>query len=366
MHTSIALNNNWKIRRGNKFVDFKGISNKGNQQLYKVTYTDGSCIRVTSNHYFFTPDGRDISVKELTVGLELDGDGTKIVQSIITDNIEQTFDIIDCGNHQYTTNGILSHNCEFLSSDALLIDSLFLVNLTNEMGNIQPIKHIKEVAFYKEIIPSGTYLVGVDPATGCGEDYSVITVFEFPSMIQVAEYRSNTMSTNAVYGILINLIKYLEHMGATIYFSIENNGVGEGIISLLEADEHPPETAEFISEMGKNNRGMHTVNKVKMRACVNMKEMLERGNLHIRSSVLLAELKSFTRRKGSYEAQLGSTDDCISAVLIVIRLIEEIAAYDQVAFDKLYTGDFEKWSSSDYDGFDGEYDESDSGLPIVC
>lgn len=257
------------------------------------------------------------------------------------------------------------YECEFLSSDALLIDSLFLINLTAQISKSKPIAVIKDVVFFEHIKPEGTYLVGVDPATGNGEDYSVISVFEFPSLVQVAEYRSNTMSTNDLYGILRNLLTYLERLNTTVYFSVENNGVGEGIISLFEADEDPPETAEFISEVGKNKRGMYTTNKVKMKACVNLKEMMERGNLHVQSTVLLAELKSFARRKGSYEAQLGSTDDCVSAVLIVIRLIEEIASYDQVAFDKLYSGDFERWSASDYDGFDGQYDENDDGLPVA-
>jgi len=242
---------------------------------------------------------------------------------------------------------------------------LFLVNLTAELLNTMPVKTIKEVTFFQEAKPGGTYLVGVDPATGNGEDYSVITIYDFPNLDQVAEYRSNTMSTNDLYGVLKNILLYFERLNTTVYFSVENNGVGEGIISLFEADEEPPEVAEFVSEMGKKKRGMYTTNKVKMRACVNLKEMLEKGNLHVRSKVLLAELKSFARRKGSYEAQLGSTDDCVSATLIVVRLIEEIASYDQVAFDKLYSGDFERWSSQDYDGYDGTYDENDEGLPIT-
>ena len=257
------------------------------------------------------------------------------------------------------------YECEFLSSDALLIDSLYLANLTVTLENTMPVKTIKEVTFFQDVRPGGTYLIGVDPATGSGEDYSVITVFDFPNLEQVAEYRSNTMSTNDMYGILKNILLYFERLDTTVYFSVENNGVGEGIISLFEADEEPPETCEFVSEMGKGKRGMYTTNKTKMRACVNLKEMLEKGNLHIKSKVFLAELKSFARRKGSYEAQLGSTDDCVSASLIVVRLIEEIASYDQVAFDKLYSGDFEKWGQADYDGYDGQYDENDEGLPMT-
>lgn len=362
----LATNTNqWKIKSGTEFVGFRGISTMGEKQLYEVSFTDNTSIRVSSNHCFFTNNLREITTKELNIGVELVGTRKKVVSSITRINVEQSYDIIECDNHQYNTNDILSHNCEFLSSDALLIDSLFLVNITKAIQKSQPVKVIKDVVFFDHIKPEGTYLVGVDPATGSGEDYSVITVFEFPTMVQVAEYRSNTMSTNDMYAILKNLLLYLEHLNTTIYFSVENNGVGEGIIALYEADEQPPEKAEFVSETGKDKRGMYTTNKVKMRACVNLKEMLERRNLFIKSKVLLAELKSFTRRKGSYEAQLGSTDDCVSAMLIVIRLVEEIATYDQVAFDKLYTGDFERWSASDYDGYDGDYNDYDDGLPIV-
>lgn len=252
------------------------------------------------------------------------------------------------------------YECEFLSSDALLIDSLFLANMTPGIEAIRPIKEIENVVFWKKIIPGGTYLVGVDPSTGSGEDYSVITIFEFPAMLQVAEYRSNTMSTNHLYGILKNVLIYLEKQKTTTYFSVENNGVGEGVIALFEADERPPEIAEFVSEVGKNKRGMTTTAKSKMRACVNLKEMLEKGNLIIQSHTMLAELKSYARKKGAYEAQTGATDDCIAATLIVVRLIEEIAQFDQVAFDKLYTSEFDEWSEDS-----DEWDENDAGIPMV-
>ena len=207
-------------------------------------------------------------------------------------------------------------------------------------------------------------MVGVDPATGSGKDYSVIVVFEFPCMVQVAEWRSNTMSTNELYNTLKNIIKILEKQNATTYFSVENNGVGEGVISLFEADENPPTGAEFISEEGSKKRGMATYSKKKMKACVNFKEMLEKGALHIKSSVLLAELKSYVRNRGSYNAQYGSTDDIISACLIVIRLIEEISAFDQDAFNSLYSSDsYNDWDDDEWDTNE-DYDEEDY-MPII-
>jgi hypothetical protein len=255
------------------------------------------------------------------------------------------------------------YECEFLSSDALLIESLVLQNMTPQITKIRPIGVANDVVVWHEIVPGGTYLVGVDPATGSGEDYSVITVYDFPRLRQVAEYRSNTMSTNGLYGILKNVLLHLEKKNAMVYFSIENNGVGEGIISLYEADEHPPANAEFVSEEGSKRRGMTTTSRTKMKACVNLKELIEKNNMEIFSQILLAELKMFVRTRGAYAAQPGGTDDCVSATLIVVRLVEEIATYEQEAFNKLYAGEVEEWSDKDWDGYT-DYDDNDEGMPI--
>lgn len=252
------------------------------------------------------------------------------------------------------------YECEFLSSEALLIDSVFLAQLTPIIKQTKALRVHKGVSFWTEIKRGGTYLIGVDPATGSGRDFSVIEVFEFPSMEQVAEYRSNSMSSPAMYKLLKGLIKHIESYETTIYFSVENNGVGEGIISLYEADETPPELSEFVSEVGATRRGMTTTKKTKMKACLNLKEMLEKNNLKINSKLLLAELKTYIRHAGSYSAQYGSTDDCISAVLIIMRILEEISSYDQTAHDKLHAiDDDEDWWDED----DGDAEEEP--MPVL-
>lgn len=247
------------------------------------------------------------------------------------------------------------YECEFLSSDALLIDSLVLTNLTAAIKDIQPTHKLRDVTFWKKPEGNKTYIVGVDPATGSGSDFSTIVVFEFPSMIQVAEFRSNTMSSAMVYSVLKNLLKYLEQTGSSIFFSVENNGVGEGIIALYEADENPPEYAEFVSEEGAKRVGMTTTAKKKMRACLDLKEMVEKSTIKIVSRVLLKELKEFSRKAGSYEARTGSTDDLVSACLIVMRILREMASFEQDAFDKLHAFEDDEWGDGDYqEGGDGD------------
>jgi len=364
-NSRLSINNRGlKIRTATGFVPFYGVADMGVKQLYRLTFDNETSIEVTEKHIFFTLDGQEIQTADVEIGTELLGITNKKVTNIEKTSKEQTFDIIESETHTYFANGLLCHNCQFLSSDALLIDSLWLANQTPIIDKVQPVNIIKDVVFWEEVLPGKTYLIGVDPATGNGEDFSVITIYDFPSLTQVAEYRSNSMSTNLLYGVLKNILIYLEQKETTVYFSVENNGVGEGIIALFEADEDPPMNVEFVSEEGSKRRGMTTTSRTKMRACINLKEMLEKGNLHIKSRILLTELKSFARKKGSYAAQLGSTDDAVSALLIVVRLIEEIASYDQSAFDKLYSTDYEQWDTKDYDGY-GDYDDDDEGLPVI-
>ena len=248
------------------------------------------------------------------------------------------------------------YECEFISSEALLIPSSILnaYNTTvtmptaNERGFVQ----------WEAIRKGRTYLIGIDPATGSGNDSSVIEVFEFPSMQQIAEFRSNTTNTQLVYLSLRWILRQIQIAGAQAYFSVENNGVGEAIVALYQNDEEQAISGELVSESGKNRLGMNTTGKTKLRACITLKQLVERGKIGLRSKILLAELKRYIRKAGTFMAQQGSTDDCISAVLIVIRLIEEIATYEQAAFDALYTLD-----EGEY--FDDEFDESDPGMPFL-
>lgn len=226
---------------------------------------------------------------------------------------------------------------EFLSNDPLLFDTVVLANMTPAIHKTKPRGRMGDIVFYKRPQPGGVYFVGVDPATGSGADYSAIQVFEFPSLEQVAEWRSNSVSTSITYHTLKRILYALNKIKAdTVYFSVENNGVGEGIITLYEADDEIPPVATFVSEAGQNRLGMTTTGKTKIQACLMMKDVIERAAMVVHSQLLLSEMKMYTRVAGSYAAKRGGTDDLISACLIVMRMIKEISSYDQVAYDKLY------------------------------
>lgn len=262
------------------------------------------------------------------------------------------------------------YECEFISSDRTLIDSMILqqIEAENEKLGVEPVFEINGQVFWKRIQKNSTYVVGVDVSEGLGEDYSVIEVFEFPSMVQVSEYRTNETSPVNLYGDIKNLLRYLDIYGGEIYWSLENNGIGQSIIALYEADENPPE-AYFVSESGKDKKGFFTSGKSKPKSCLMLKEMVMSRSIKIASPTLLSELKSFVRRGGSYGAQKGATDDCVAATLIVLRIVEEMAAYDDGAYHKLYTTGLEKIEETSAEFWD-EHDEStndeeDDALPFI-
>ncbi len=356
MTPPLALNTkNWKIKTPNGFLPFAGVSLMGQKQLYKLIFDDETTIECSANHVFYTEDEREIRTKELSIGLTLIGITNKTLVNIIPTIVEETFDIIEVeGQHQFFANGLLCHNCQFISTDPLLFNTIIMQNITQEVRLVKPYGTISDVIFFKAPVQNATYLIGVDPATGSGSDYTTFVGFSFPDLEQVCEWRSNTMSSHKAYQILKKVFGIYEKANCQIYFSVENNGVGEGILSLHEADENPIECAELVSEPGAKRRGMTTTGKSKMKACITIKEMVETLSMVVKSKVLVEEMKQYIRHGGSYSAKLGGTDDLISGCLIITRILEEMASFDQNAHNCLYNNMYLEDTGT-------EWDDSDSG-----
>lgn len=249
--------------------------------------------------------------------------------------------------------------CEMLSSDQLLIDTRVLFGMKQIT---EPVLEYNDFVFWQKLQSEQTYIVTVDPSTGSGLDYSVIDVYHFPSLNQVAQFRNNTMNSPMLYAKLKWMLGIMEQKMCTTYFTIENNGVGEGILALYQNDENPPEYAEMVSDGGTRD-GMNTNKASKLKSCVSLKELFEGGKIQVNSPQTLKELKNFVRRKGSYEAQIGSTDDTVSCLLLLTRTLIEISTHEQAAFDKLY-----RYDEKDYftgGSADNSSEDDPDPLPMV-
>jgi len=336
---------NYQVLTDSGFRPFGGIAQMNPSiETIKFYFSDQTSVEVSHNHKFITnievinkqPVGIEVHAQALSIGdLISTMSGDVEIIDITPGATQATYDLIDVDDHKYVTNGVVSHNCQFISSDPLLIDTITLQGLQDNTAT--PLYEDMGYKFYKHIRPDRTYIIGVDPATGVGTDHTSIMVYDFDDMTLIAEFRSNTTSSPSAYATLKWILQKITDIKSNAYFSVENNGVGEGIIALYENDEKIPEGCDFISEEGGNRLGMRTESRVKLRTCLIFKQMVENRTLDCGSEVLVKEMQSFISHRGSYSAQIGATDDVISACLIVIRILQEMATYDQKAFNAVHT-----------------------------
>lgn len=229
---------------------------------------------------------------------------------------------------------------EFLSSDAMLISSMKLQQITGKPP-------VYEDMGFKFWVPQDqlggqgkTYLVSLDPATGNAKDFSVIEVFEFPSLNQVAEWRSNDINIPLLYAKIKWLLSFLcEPKGrgrAEVLWTFERNGIGEAMCALYVSDEKQPEFAELYCD-APGKYGVYTTGKTKIVSCLQLKSLIEKvtNGMKINSETLIFELKNFIAKGGSYEAKSGSTDDCVMATVGITRLIKRLAEYNDEAFKQV-------------------------------
>jgi len=222
-------------------------------------------------------------------------------------------------------------DCEFIIADETLIAPAKLFDLEGR----DPAYKTGEVRWFKRPEKGRIYCVGLDPSLGTGGDPAAIQVFEANSTEQVAEWRHNRTDIPSQIRILHDVIEHInDHVNdpSSIYYSVENNSIGEAaLISIAEYGE-PNIPGYFLSDTGTSNgrrfrKGFNTTPKAKLTACAKLKHLVESDRLRINSRGLVSELKNFVSSGVSYAAKVGETDDLIMATLLVIRMLQTLQNY---------------------------------------
>lgn len=237
------------------------------------------------------------------------------------------------------------HKCEFIAFDETLIDSIKLSNMEAR----DPYAISGQVRWYTPVTKGKLYMIGLDPSLGTGGDNSAIQVYSMPGMKQVAEWMHNRTTVQGQIKILREIAQFIEsetNGDCEIYYSMENNTLGEAALVVVEetGEENFPGT--FLSETRQHGnskryrRGFTTTHKSKISACSKLKHWVETEKLEIASKPLLRELKTFIARGNSYAAKDGEHDDLVMAVNLIVRMSLEVSKYEEDAFDYL-NDDFE-------------------------
>ncbi len=202
-----------------------------------------------------------------------------------------------------------------------------------------------QTRWYVNPSPDNIYLVSLDPSLGTGGNYAAIEVFELPTFRQIAEWHHNTTPIQGQIKILKDILKYLDDqmngMPNNIYWSIENNTVGEAGLVVIKDLGEETFSGLMISEpikkghIRKFRKGFNTTHSAKISACARLKQLIETGKMQISSKSLISELKTFIASGFTFKAKNGDHDDLVSALLLMIRMSQLIADWDPRVFESI-------------------------------
>lgn len=219
--------------------------------------------------------------------------------------------------------------CQFIIAEETLIDSQRLMLLESQ----EPLFRQGQVRWFKKPVRGGVYVIALDPAVGTGGDYAAIQVFDAIKCEQIAEWKHNKTRTPEQVKILADICSYIHDTTGKvedIYYSIENNTVGEA--TLIAINHYGEENIKgyFLSETGKVRKGFNTNRSSKSTACNKLKNLVEKEKMTIYSRALISELKNYiASANNSYAAKLGEHDDLVSAVLIAVRMMMALQSYNE-------------------------------------
>jgi hypothetical protein len=243
------------------------------------------------------------------------------------------------------------HDCEFLVFDETLISSIKLADLVG----VEPIMKMGQCRWYKKINTKYTYIVALDPSLGTGGDPAAIQIIELPTFDQVGEWSHNLTTVQGQARILRDICSHIAEeftkKGSTpsIYYSVENNSVGEA--ALVAIDEVGEESIPglFLSEpirkghVRRFRKGFYTTHGSKISMCAKLKHLIESNRMKINSKPLVSELKTFVAKGLSFEGKSGMHDDLVSSTLLAIRMIMLLQDWDPAIYDKMREERDDEW-----------------------
>ena len=345
---------NYKVLTPDGFKPFAGVDLMGISPVVRLEFEKDVWIECTFDHKLYTSDTTFKTANEFIVGdtvVSSEGDLT-LLNKIDLQRSEVVYDLIEVEDgHRYYANGILSSNCKFLIFDETLINSISL----GDMSGIEPIMKMGQARWYKKINPQSTYIFSLDPSLGTGSDYAAIQIIELPSFSQVGEWHHNMTPVQAQARILRDLVKYVDDqcqaagVTSSIYYSVENNTVGEAaLVSISELGE---ETFPglFLSEPIKKGhsrrfrKGFNTTHVSKISICAKLKQLIESKQITLNSKTLISELKTYIARGTTFAAKTGQHDDLVASLLLAIRMVVLLQDWDPAIYDKMREATADDW-----------------------
>ena len=328
MNETLVLNKlGLEVLTDSGWKTFDGLAIKGVKHTITVC-TESASVVLTPDHKVFLSSLEKVAAESLKPGdVVCTLTGSQKVVSVKENCLEKVYDIVNAGaNKRFYANDILCSNCEFIIADETLINPNTLLML----DGTEPTHRMGQIRWYKTPEKGKLYVVALDPSLGTGGDPAAIQIFEASTTTQIGEWKHNKTDIPSQVKLLAEITKYIAEITGepnNIYYSVENNSIGEA--SLLSLAEYGESNIQgiFMSEPGKKRKGFTTTNKPKLAACAKFKTLLESKKMTIHSRSLISELKAFVAHGGSYAAKVGDHDDLVMASLLAVRIMQQLADY---------------------------------------
>ena len=314
-----------KVLSPSGFVDFAGIQKTTHSKYRYFIFNDGTELKCSLNHRF----GEDeIVASTLQYGAEIQGKKVLYAEDV-EDDID-LYDLLNVANgNLYYTNGLVSHNCEFMGSSNTLIHP-------NKLGALvfhEPLHKADSVKIFKEPQPNHIYTIGVDTSRGIGNDYSAFVVIDcsiVPYQV-VATFRNNTISPMLYPNVILQAARKYNNA----FCIIEINDIGQQVADILHHDLEYENimTAQWRGRAGQivnagfgggsQQLGVRTTKQLKRVGCATLKTIIENDKLEISDFDILQELTAFAVKGNSYQAEEGFNDDLVMCLVLFAWLTNQ-------------------------------------------
>jgi len=327
LYSSPKSNQRYKILSPEGFVSFGGV-----QKLVKPTielkFANGKILRCSHNHKIYYSSGKSVITKNVLVGDEIKYMGNYVVvESIVRfDEPSEVYDVINAGRqHLYYTNGIVSHNCNFLGSGDNVIPPDVVARI-RENDITEPVNKFMGGAMWqwKEPEMNHKYIMGLDVSRGDSEDFTTFSIVDFDTREQVAEYIAKVPPDVAAeiaykWGTMYSAFVVIDitgGMGVSTARKMQELGYKnlyiDGI-NIADKWKYNPKMVEKIPGINFNSKRVQIV--------AAFEEAL-RHDFKIRSQRLLNEIGTFVYINGRPDHVKGQHDDLIMAIAMAIYVGE--------------------------------------------
>ena len=332
MSVSNILTDRYEILTDSGWANFHGIKRSSTNSMISILTSTGKKLDCTPDHKVATMHGFSEAKNIKASDTIKTSSGYEEVFYVTENTVDETY-VYDAlhvhKGHKYYTNDIVSHNCEFVGSSGTLISGSKLKELDEE----NPILESEGLRQFNRAEKDHIYAITVDVSRGKGLDYSTFSVFDVSGMpyTQVCIFRDNLISPVDFSSIIFRVAKMYNEASVLV----EINDIGGQVSDTLLMDfgyenmlftENAGRSGKRISAgFGSNaaDSGIRTTKTVKAIGCSILKLLIEQNQLLIKDTYTINELKRFSRKGNSYEAEPGTHDDMVMNLVIFAWLTDQ-------------------------------------------